>query len=872
MNYKLLFLGAGIVLSVAAHKAYSQYERVWVFGGNNGLNFANGRVDTFSSGINFGFGEAAASVCDANGQLLFSTEGSLVWDRDFALMPNGKNLTGLSLYDTVSMTASASQGTAIASVPYSPNKYYVFSLVQNEEAGNAGKLYYSVVNMELNGGKGDIEPDKKGIFIGQGFTEHMAVVAGDRCNMWVVLAVRTNTGQQQFRGFEITENGVDTVSVNSNTGIAAGTVSSMFIGAICFSPDRKKMAIGRMAVGGGSLELYDFDAATGVISSPKVLTPQRLAHYGVCFSEDNTKLYANNVTVGIDQFDISINDSSAIVQSRKLIDTGLHFTQIKRAENGALYYAGALDALSRISFPNLSGIACGPVQGAIRLPGSIYGGLPAAVAIFNTAKDTGISKDIAVPCFVRAYGLRADNDDGWDYVWSNGHNGKEIEVGEDGVYYVSYMRPPCNVHTDTFHVVFSKPLPSVAVVAPCKGIGDGWVVARALSDEVVTYVWGDGAGTVLRGPVSSSKGDSLGGLGAGRYVLQMTTQNGCDTMLFVNVPQGAYEGAYIADSLVCLGDTVSFRATGIGDFVGWLWDFGDGNGAVVERPEHVYEYGGVYPTRLVSTTSHGCRDTVYGTVMVDTVVNSFFEVSRDRVCAGMDVLFSYVGDSSVTGLYWSFGEGEVLMGESTLGAGGVRHAYDSSGVMAVTLKLRFRACPDDSFSRTITVGAMPVVTLGNDTSLCANSREVTLFNGHADAEGVHYSWSTGDTGVSIVVKHPGVYSVSVYDDNGCSGSDSITVYKSCYLDIPNAFTPNGDGVNDYFFPRRLLSERLRVFRMRVWSRWGEVVFETSQVDGRGWDGKYNDKEQTAGAYVYLIEAGINGEDVELYQGNVTLLR
>ncbi|MGN6569765.1 MAG: gliding motility-associated C-terminal domain-containing protein [Flavipsychrobacter sp.] len=101
----------------------------------------------------------------------------------------------------------------------------------------------------------------------------------------------------------------------------------------------------------------------------------------------------------------------------------------------------------------------------------------------------------------------------------------------------------------------------------------------------------------------------------------------------------------------------------------------------------------------------------------------------------------------------------------------------------------------------------------------------------------------------------------------------MEVYNKCYLDIPNAFTPDGDGVNDYFFPRQLLSAGVIQFYMGIYNRWGEKVFETSQTDGRGWDGRLNGNLQPEGVYVYLIKVRFAGSDTEnLYKGNVTLLR
>jgi len=79
-------------------------------------------------------------------------------------------------------------------------------------------------------------------------------------------------------------------------------------------------------------------------------------------------------------------------------------------------------------------------------------------------------------------------------------------------------------------------------------------------------------------------------------------------------------------------------------------------------------------------------------------------------------------------------------------------------------------------------------------------------------------------------------------------------------------------VNDYFFPRQFLSSGVAGFTMTVFNRWGQKVFETQNPAGRGWDGKFNDKNQPVGVYIYSIKVVMKNLRTEEYTGNVTLLR
>jgi len=107
---------------------------------------------------------------------------------------------------------------------------------------------------------------------------------------------------------------------------------------------------------------------------------------------------------------------------------------------------------------------------------------------------------------------------------------------------------------------------------------------------------------------------------------------------------------------------------------------------------------------------------------------------------------------------------------------------------------------------------------------------------------------------------------------GCSGTDSVLVDKDCYVNIPNSFTPDGDGTNDYFLPRQFLSRSINAFKMSIFNRWGQVIYESSTLGGRGWDGKFNSKDQPQGVYVYIIDVTFDNGVKEHYTGNVTLLR
>jgi len=250
---------------------------------------------------------------------------------------------------------------------------------------------------------------------------------------------------------------------------------------------------------------------------------------------------------------------------------------------------------------------------------------------------------------------------------------------------------------------------------------------------------------------------------------------------------------------------------------------------------------------------------------------SFF-TQPDSICAGREAISFYPEtDSSALSLHWQFGDGmEMTSGNESV----IQHAYEDAGIMPVRMQAHFRICPDTSYTDTVYVYALPKIDLGADTVLCLNGTPILLKNLKASPAGIdHNLWNTGDTTSSLKIIHPGVYRLTVSNKPlGCSNTETVTITKDCYIDIPNAFTPNGDGENDYFFPRQLLSKKVTRFKMQLFNRWGQLIFETNGTNGRGWDGKFNGQAQPEGIYIYLINVTIDDNREEHYGGNVTLIR
>jgi gliding motility-associated-like protein len=315
------------------------------------------------------------------------------------------------------------------------------------------------------------------------------------------------------------------------------------------------------------------------------------------------------------------------------------------------------------------------------------------------------------------------------------------------------------------------------------------------------------------------------------------------------------------------GTPVQFTDASTGAVTGWRWDFNDGGTSTQTNPSHTFTMAGNRAVRLIINDAIPCYDTVFHNIYVDSL--PFLEVVADKhaICIGDEVNFTASYLHPAVSLNWDFGDGTHWLQENS-----ATHSYDQEGTHWVTVTADYPVCASAVVTDSIVVKSLPVVNLGPDSVICLDGPSVTVTDiNNASDPTVTWLWNTGATTSSIEIVHPGIYTVTA-TRNDCSTTGDIEVNKDCYTDVPNAFTPNGDGVNDYFYPRQLLSKGVASFTMAMFNRWGQKVFETSKIDGRGWDGKFNAKDQPTGVYIYQIKAVLKNGRVEEYTGNVTLMR
>jgi hypothetical protein len=372
LNYfaKILFVVCSLLtLDLIAQNPDIKRTYHWYFGINAGLDFSSGSAVAVTNGQLVS--DNSASISDTAGNLLFYTDGKTVWNRNHQQMPNGTGLNGDPYGKEV-----------IVPKPLSDSLYYIFYTLTNAPYYSE----YAIVNMKLHGGLGDVIV-KNDTLLNDTCAERIAAVKHTNGkDVWVAI-------QKLFT------NHIYCYLITA-TGIQAPVISSIGLAdmhGVCysqFSASGKKLAVTN-----NQSQIFDFDAATGILSNPIIfpLNPNNQIDEGIEFSPDETKLYFVRNTPAtfpnypsgstlLYQANLAAGSPANIISSLTFIDTVIVSTAVgvQRASDKLLYVGrGTGYKLGRINNPNALGSGCNFDSSAVNLLGKTSAdGLPAFISSY----------------------------------------------------------------------------------------------------------------------------------------------------------------------------------------------------------------------------------------------------------------------------------------------------------------------------------------------------------------------------------------------------------------------------------------------------------------------------------------------------------
>ncbi len=368
-----------IVFSIN-HVTGQKQANNWYFGENAGLSFGSGspiaQTDGWLSTM-----EGTATISTEDGELLFYTDGVQVLDSSHTQMQNGFGLLGNN---------SSTQPAIIIPKPNSENLFYIFT-TDDVAHGNGGDygLNYTLVDMDLEDGLGDVVDSVKNITLTTPMCEKItAVVHANNIDVWLI-AQKWETNH--IYSYLITEEGVNHTPIISELGeIISGSIHNAK-GYMKVSANGTRLA--KANAGLHSVEVFDFDDETGLVSNPMLITEFPGEPYGIEFSQNNNILYVNtwktNYIKEFSQFDLEAGTIDEIIASKFIVANGTEGA-LQLAPDDRIYVAmNGNGSLSIINFPNYIGEDCGFEYGTISLGGR-YGrwGLPNFMqSFFRTLTD-----------------------------------------------------------------------------------------------------------------------------------------------------------------------------------------------------------------------------------------------------------------------------------------------------------------------------------------------------------------------------------------------------------------------------------------------------------------------------------------------------
>lgn len=368
------------------------------------------------------------------------------------------------------------------------------------------------------------------------------------------------------------------------------------------------------------------------------------------------------------------------------------------------------------------------------------------------------------------------------------------------------------------------------------------------------------------------------GLPAGIYICNVTDSNGCVRPYTATVAlvTPAPVVANATSTLVCAGTPTTLFADTANVTPGtYTWNPGSVTGSAVI----------VSPT---ATTSYivGAED-IYGCVSADTILitvkaapSATFTVNPDPVCPNTPQTVTYTGNAQYTASYnWNGFAGATVQNGS--GQGPYNIIFSKGGIYTLQLQVTENGCTT-SLSKQVTVNAplaIPIVTVATVTSstISFNWQPVPGATGYmVSVNGSPYitptSGSLGTTHSIINLQPVEKITISVIalGVEACRNSAIGMATGTTLTDevfIPNSFTPNGDGKNEFF---RAYGMAIAGINMKIFNQWGEQIYEGSDVT-TGWDGKQKGKLQPMGVYFYVIKIRLANGTESIRKGAVNLL-
>lgn len=414
------------------------------------------------------------------------------------------------------------------------------------------------------------------------------------------------------------------------------------------------------------------------------------------------------------------------------------------------------------------------------------------------------------------------------YLWSSGATTSHYLATNTGNYWLEVNRYGC-VSRDSIVVTM---YPDVIVdLGPDKSLCDRDTpfILSSVQPTGTHYLWSNGL-----------SGTQLDVVRSGKYWLEVS-MNGCvnaDTIYVNIVPTPVINLG--ADSIICEQFPLTIGETLHG--ARYMWNTGATTSHISVNTTDDY---------ILEIDLDGCI--VQDTIGITAMPKPAIDLGPDKdICQDQTIVLNAAYEGGIR-YDWNTGVNTPS------------YLAQKEGLYYVTVTTEVGCIGNDTIL--LTYYAKPTILLGDDTTVCEETPLVLkpLYSINED----EITWSNGSTERQIAITAGGIYYVDAINKCGTT-SDTINIHQIfCNIWVPNAFTPNGDGINDIL---RILGNigRIEDVSFSIFNRWGQEVFHTKNKL-QGWDGNYKATPAALATYVYMLEYSLEGQPYML-KGNVQLLR
>ncbi|MEP7321352.1 MAG: PKD domain-containing protein [Saprospiraceae bacterium] len=312
----------------------------------------------------------------------------------------------------------------------------------------------------------------------------------------------------------------------------------------------------------------------------------------------------------------------------------------------------------------------------------------------------------------------------------------------------------------------------------------------------------------------------------------------------------------------------------------WKWDFMDGEIGSGKNSNHLFKKPGNYPVKLIVTDGKICKSEIVKNLVyfpapevLDVLPDKF------RACVPANIHFQNLSlplDTSYQ-VDWDFGDGTHSAGLHA------DHTYDKPGSysIAISIKAPSGCVSKETFPAFVKVQEGPDADFTYNPEIITTLKSVVNFSNQSKGA-ISYSWNFGDNSVSAItnpIHHytdTGKFNIVLValHENGCidTASKTLEVLLNISYFLPNAFSPNNDGVNDIYVGNGAILG-MQDFKMSIYNRWGEVVFLSEDPFG-GWNGRKqnNGPVEPNGVYICVVQYKTDKGESREVKSFATLVR